>query len=176
MRPCSSFFQSQMLQSSVHGASVQGAGSSYRASCGDLLQKTGEDGSLQRRLVMRKLIMGSGQEEENKEDDSRDDVIYKDGKIPDGRYFIIKETVCLRSEDADLSQCDFKPDGDVKFCALDLGDDGSTEIQCISQNKVVRVRRSGKKKKCNNIICKLFPSGSTSVIAGGSNPGRGVVA
>ncbi|XP_073407254.1 cathelicidin-5-like isoform X1 [Dendrobates tinctorius] len=100
----------------------------------------------------------------------------EDGKIPDGRYFIIKETVCLRSEDADLSQCDFKPDGDVKFCALDLGDDGSTEIQCISQNKVVRVRRSGKKKKCNNIICKLFPSGSTSVIAGGSNPGRGVVA
>ncbi|CAJ0960047.1 unnamed protein product [Ranitomeya imitator] len=87
----------------------------------------------------------------------------EEGKIPDGRSFIIKETVCLKSEDPDLSQCDFKPDGDVKICALDVGDDGSKDIQCISQNKVVRVRRSGKKKKkCNNVICKLFRSGSTS--------------
>ncbi|XP_069585241.1 cathelicidin-6-like [Ranitomeya imitator] len=97
----------------------------------------------------------------------------EEGKIPDGRSFIIKETVCLKSEDPDLSQCDFKPDGDVKICALDVGDDGSKDIQCISQNKVVRVRRSGKKKKkCNNVICKLFRSGSTSVIAGGTHTGR----
>ncbi|XP_077111471.1 uncharacterized protein LOC143767209 [Ranitomeya variabilis] len=52
-----------------------------RASCGDFLQKSGEDGGLQRRLWMRKLIMGSGQDEEKK-NGSRDDVIYKVCDIP----------------------------------------------------------------------------------------------
>ncbi|CAJ0967303.1 unnamed protein product [Ranitomeya imitator] len=47
------------------------------ASCGDFLQKSREDGILQRRLWMRKLIMGSGQDEEKKENSCRDDVIYK---------------------------------------------------------------------------------------------------
>ncbi|CAJ0950739.1 unnamed protein product, partial [Ranitomeya imitator] len=56
------------------GSSVLRAGE--RASCGDFLQKSGEDGSLQRRLWMRKLIMGSGQDEE-KENGSRGDVIYQ---------------------------------------------------------------------------------------------------
>ncbi|XP_073408422.1 uncharacterized protein [Dendrobates tinctorius] len=50
---------------------------SLRALCGDFLQKTGEDGRLQRRLWMRKLITGSGQEEEEKKKNSRDYVIYK---------------------------------------------------------------------------------------------------
>ncbi|XP_069622289.1 AP-3 complex subunit sigma-2 isoform X2 [Ranitomeya imitator] len=49
---------------------------SLRASCGDFLQKSGEDGGLQRPLWMRKLIMGSGQDEE-KENGSRGDVIYQ---------------------------------------------------------------------------------------------------
>ncbi|CAJ0935360.1 unnamed protein product, partial [Ranitomeya imitator] len=46
-----------------------------RALCGDFLQKSGEDVSLQRRLWMRKLIMGSGHDEKKK-NGSRG-VIYK---------------------------------------------------------------------------------------------------
>ncbi|XP_066440627.1 cathelicidin-related peptide Oh-Cath-like isoform X2 [Eleutherodactylus coqui] len=31
------------------------------------------------------------------------------------RVYIIKETACLKSENRDLSQCDFKPDGEERF-------------------------------------------------------------
>ncbi|XP_040287438.1 cathelicidin-6-like isoform X2 [Bufo bufo] len=55
---------------------------------------------------------------------------------PNRRGFIIKETVCLKSENPDLSQCDFKPDGDVKICSLDLVDEDPEDIMCISLNKV----------------------------------------
>ncbi|XP_073508163.1 uncharacterized protein [Phyllobates terribilis] len=50
---------------------------SERASCGDVLQKTGEDGSLQRRAVYGKSHHVSGQEEEKKENDSRGSATYK---------------------------------------------------------------------------------------------------
>ncbi|XP_075173026.1 protegrin-1-like isoform X1 [Anomaloglossus baeobatrachus] len=94
-----------------------------------------------------------------------------------GRFFLIQETVCPKSDNPDLSQCDFKPDGDVRVCALDLGD--AEDVMCISQSKFqsVRVKRSGKKKKkCNNFFCKIFRRGSTSSIAAGTNTGGRVVA
>ncbi|CAJ0950175.1 unnamed protein product [Ranitomeya imitator] len=69
-----------------------------RASCGDFLQKSGKDGSLQRRLWLRKLIMGSGQDEEKK-NSSRDDVIYKtaEAQLND---IIIPRCGCARQEAA----------------------------------------------------------------------------
>ncbi|XP_040287431.1 cathelicidin-related peptide Pt_CRAMP2-like isoform X1 [Bufo bufo] len=54
---------------------------------------------------------------------------------PNRRGFIIKETVCLKTENPDLVQCDFKPDGDVKICSLDLGDEDPEDIMCTSLNK-----------------------------------------
>ncbi|XP_066441278.1 cathelicidin-related peptide Oh-Cath-like [Eleutherodactylus coqui] len=59
------------------------------------------------------------------------------------RGHIIKETECLKSEDADLSQCDFKPDGDVKICNLDA--EVLENIRCISLTEGVRVKRSSRK-------------------------------
>ncbi|XP_066441001.1 cathelicidin-related antimicrobial peptide Bf-CRAMP-like [Eleutherodactylus coqui] len=59
------------------------------------------------------------------------------------RGYIIKETECLKSENPDLSQCDFKPDGNVKICNLDA--EVPEDIKCISLPEGVRVRRSTKR-------------------------------
>ncbi|KAM3922885.1 cathelicidin antimicrobial peptide-like [Leptodactylus fuscus] len=49
---------------------------------------------------------------------------------PDKKDFIIKETECRKSDNPDVSQCDFKSDGDVKLCTLPRG---SADIVCTSQ-------------------------------------------
>ncbi|XP_069816656.1 cathelicidin-6-like isoform X2 [Dendropsophus ebraccatus] len=51
---------------------------------------------------------------------------------PNRSAFIIRETVCLKSENPDVSQCDFKLDGDVKICAVDLADEDPEDIVCTS--------------------------------------------
>ncbi|XP_066441078.1 cathelicidin-6-like [Eleutherodactylus coqui] len=71
--------------------------------------------------------------------------------------YIIKETECLKSGNPDLSQCDFKPDGDVKMCAQDVDDD----IMCVRVPKEARLKRS--LKKCKKLACKLL-RGAGSVI------------
>ncbi|KAM4028620.1 cathelicidin-3-like [Anomaloglossus baeobatrachus] len=70
------------------------------------------------------------------------------------KTFIIKETVCPKSDNPDLSQCDFKPDGDVRLCSLDLGDEVSVDEICISLSKNVRVNRSSR-SKCPRKPCYL---------------------
>ncbi|XP_077127875.1 cathelicidin-related antimicrobial peptide Bf-CRAMP-like [Ranitomeya variabilis] len=83
-----------------------------------------------------------------------------EGEKSDRRSFVLKETVCLKSEDPDLSQCDFKPDGDVKICSLDVSDENPGDIMCISQTQDVRVKRSSR-KPCRKKPC---PPGGYSVI------------
>ncbi|XP_044149987.1 cathelicidin-6-like [Bufo gargarizans] len=87
---------------------------------------------------------------------------------PNRRGFIIKETVCLKSENPDLSQCDFKPDGDVKICSLDLGDEDPEDIMCTSLNKEVRVKRSSRRRPCRGRSCRPRLTGGYSHIASGS--------
>ncbi|XP_075684924.1 cathelicidin-related peptide Oh-Cath-like isoform X2 [Rhinoderma darwinii] len=72
------------------------------------------------------------------------------------KSFIIKETVCLKSEDPDITQCDFMSDGDVKICAL--GDEDPEEITCSSLTKDVRVKRNSK-KPCSKKPCRPLPGG-----------------
>ncbi|XP_075684922.1 cathelicidin-related peptide Oh-Cath-like isoform X2 [Rhinoderma darwinii] len=79
------------------------------------------------------------------------------------KSFIIKETVCLKSEDPDITQCDFMSDGEVKICTL--GDEDPEEITCSSLTKNVRVKRAGK-KKCKGRSCRILSTGRGSAIAG----------
>ncbi|XP_056374701.1 uncharacterized protein LOC130272815 isoform X2 [Hyla sarda] len=92
---------------------------------------------------------------------------------PNRRHCIIRETECLKSENPDLSQCDFKPDGDVKICAVDLGDEDPEDIMCTSLTKNVRVRRASKKKKkkCKSAVCKILQTvGGGSIIGSATFP------
>ncbi|XP_066440626.1 cathelicidin-related peptide Oh-Cath-like isoform X1 [Eleutherodactylus coqui] len=81
------------------------------------------------------------------------------------RVYIIKETACLKSENRDLSQCDFKPDGDVEICTWDVDHGASDGIMCLSVSKEERFNRNIR-KRCDDecfkraihvyIILKLF--------------------
>ncbi|XP_073432974.1 cathelin-related peptide SC5-like [Dendrobates tinctorius] len=84
------------------------------------------------------------------------------------KSFIIKETMCLKSENVDLSQCDFKVDGDVKICSVDLGDEGPEDIMCISQTKDIRVKRSSR-KPCSKKPCRPKLTGGYTLIG---RPGK----
>ncbi|XP_073407253.1 cathelicidin-related antimicrobial peptide Bf-CRAMP-like [Dendrobates tinctorius] len=84
----------------------------------------------------------------------------EEGEKSERRSFILKETACLKSENPDLSQCDFKPDGDVKICSVDLSDENPEDILCITQTKDVRVKRSSRKPWTK----KRCPPGGCSVI------------
>ncbi|XP_069816653.1 cathelicidin-4-like isoform X2 [Dendropsophus ebraccatus] len=77
------------------------------------------------------------------------------------REVIIKETVCLKSVNPDLSQCDFKPEGDEKICAVDLADEDPEDIVCTSLTQGIRVRRESEK---NIKKKKGMPPGAPSVI------------
>ncbi|XP_069816661.1 cathelicidin-6-like [Dendropsophus ebraccatus] len=85
---------------------------------------------------------------------------------PNRRAFIVRETVCLKSGNPDVSQCDFNPDGDVKICALDLEDEDPEDIVCTSLTQSVRVRRASR-KKCKNVFCKLIQAAGRHTIIGG---------
>nr|AJQ20790.1 cathelicidin-DM [Duttaphrynus melanostictus] len=91
---------------------------------------------------------------------------------PNRRGFIMKETVCLKSENPDLTQCDFKPDGDVKICSLDLGDEDPEDIMCFSLNKEVRMKRSSRRKPCKGWLCKLKLRGGYTLIGSATNLNR----
>ncbi|XP_066441178.1 cathelicidin-related antimicrobial peptide Bf-CRAMP-like isoform X1 [Eleutherodactylus coqui] len=78
------------------------------------------------------------------------------------RGFIIKETECLKSGNPDLSQCDFKPDGDVKICILDA--EVPDDIKCISLPENVRVRRSSR-RLCWRRHCWARLTGRFTLIA-----------
>ncbi|XP_073407252.1 cathelicidin-related antimicrobial peptide Bf-CRAMP-like [Dendrobates tinctorius] len=80
----------------------------------------------------------------------------------DTKSFLIKETVCLKSENPALSQCDFKTDGDVKICTLHLGDEDPVDTICISLPTDVTANRTGR-RRCPRRPCRL-PPGSNSPI------------
>ncbi|XP_056375535.1 cathelicidin-2-like [Hyla sarda] len=82
---------------------------------------------------------------------------------PKRRICIMRETECLKSANPDLSQCDFKPDGDVKICSVDLGDEDPEDIVCTSLTKDVRVKRSSR-KPCRGRNCRPRLSGGYTLI------------
>ncbi|XP_056402364.1 cathelicidin-related peptide Oh-Cath-like [Hyla sarda] len=73
-------------------------------------------------------------------------LLEEDGN-PNRRNFIIGETVCLKSKTSDLSQCDFKPDGDAKICAVDLGNEDPENIICTILTKDVMKRFSRRRSQ-----------------------------
>ncbi|XP_066441141.1 cathelicidin-related antimicrobial peptide Na_CRAMP-like [Eleutherodactylus coqui] len=60
--------------------------------------------------------------------------------------YILKETECQKSENRDLSQCDFKPDGDITLCDCDLKDEDPENMMCARVPKEKRAKRSIKGK------------------------------
>nr|QBC65428.1 cathelicidin-like-2 precursor [Aquarana catesbeiana] len=56
--------------------------------------------------------------------------------------FGIMETRCLKSEGGDAARCEFKPDGEVQICDLNLTAPGKENMQCDIITKISRVRRS----------------------------------
>ncbi|XP_075173027.1 cathelicidin antimicrobial peptide-like isoform X2 [Anomaloglossus baeobatrachus] len=92
----------------------------------------------------------------------------EEDESPERKTFLIKETVCLKSENPDLSQCDFKPDGDVKICAVDLGDEDAEDAMCISRAQDVRVKRSSR-KPCTKKPCRPRLTGGYTLIG---RPGK----
>ncbi|XP_040287436.1 cathelicidin-related peptide Oh-Cath-like isoform X2 [Bufo bufo] len=83
---------------------------------------------------------------------------------PERRAFTIKETVCLKAANPDLSQCDFKSDGDVQICSLVLGGENPEDIMCISLNKEVSVKRSSRRRPCRGRSCRPRLTGGNTVI------------
>ncbi|CAN2391792.1 hypothetical protein PRIEUP_LOCUS1832, partial [Pristimantis euphronides] len=78
----------------------------------------------------------------------------EDNKSPHTRAYILQETMCLKSENPDLSQCDFKPDGGMMICAQDVDDKDPLNIICINMKEDVRVKRS-RRRKCKKFLCNL---------------------
>nr|UTQ11529.1 cathelicidin [Hoplobatrachus rugulosus] len=89
-------------------------------------------------------------------------ILEEEEDSPTVRFFI-KETECLKSEDIDLAQCDYKKDGQVKACAL-YPEEGETSktLKCVSLTKTSRVKRSNRSQPCRGIFCR---TGSRSPIA-----------
>ncbi|KAM3910180.1 uncharacterized protein RB166_021241 [Leptodactylus fuscus] len=86
----------------------------------------------------------------------------------DRRNLIIKETKCLKSDNQDVSQCDYKPDGDVRICSLDLGDVDSEDIRCSSLTQGIRVKRS-RQRPCRRRPCGNRLTGGGSLVARPAN-------
>ncbi|XP_069816650.1 cathelicidin-6-like [Dendropsophus ebraccatus] len=84
---------------------------------------------------------------------------------PKRRKVIIRETVCPKSENTDISKCDFKADGDVKICSLDRGDE---DIICTSVYKDVRVKRSSR-RPCTGRKCRPWLAGGSTLIGRPAN-------
>ncbi|XP_053324324.1 cathelicidin-related peptide Oh-Cath-like [Spea bombifrons] len=88
--------------------------------------------------------------------------------------FVIQETLCVRSENYNLGECDFNPDGEVKFCSTYLGVESYIRnIACNTVSEDHREKRSSKKKRCN-FFCKLAqrfraPGRGSNIAHGGSS-------
>ncbi|XP_077350096.1 uncharacterized protein LOC143998418 [Lithobates pipiens] len=59
----------------------------------------------------------------------------------------IMETRCLKSEGGDAARCEFKPDGEVQICDLNLTAPGKENMQCDIITKISRVRRAGRRPR-----------------------------
>uniref|UniRef100_A0A8C5MGU4 Vipericidin n=1 Tax=Leptobrachium leishanense TaxID=445787 RepID=A0A8C5MGU4_9ANUR len=77
--------------------------------------------------------------------------------------FLVKQTMCIKSEEYNIAECDFNPDGEIKMCTAYVSEElDAPNIACstISENR--RSKRATK-KRCN-IVCKL-KAGARSTIA-----------
>lgn len=95
----------------------------------------------------------------------------EEDRHPERRAVIIKETECLKSDNPDLSHCDFKPDGEVRVCALVLGDEDPEDIMCIRLAEGARVKRSSR-RPCRGRNCRPRPGGFTLIGRPGNNQKR----
>ncbi|CAI9605422.1 unnamed protein product, partial [Staurois parvus] len=59
--------------------------------------------------------------------------------------FGIMETRCLKAGGGDAAQCEFKPDGEVKICDLNLRATGKENLQCDNITRISRMRRPGRR-------------------------------
>ncbi|MEE6467516.1 hypothetical protein FKM82_007279 [Ascaphus truei] len=85
--------------------------------------------------------------------------------------FKIKETVCPISENYNIGECDFKPDGEVKICNTNLTEQENEDIiiTCSPLSQHSRAKRSFKKrfkkffrkveKKVRPIVKKILERG-----------------
>nr|AXR75913.1 cathelicidin family antimicrobial peptide OL-CATH1 [Odorrana livida] len=92
--------------------------------------------------------------------------LLQDGEDSPAVSFLIKETECLKSEDNNLAQCDYKKDGEVKICGLyteEEEEETSEILKCVSLTENSRGERSKKKKKCKGYRCR--PVGFSSPIS-----------
>ncbi|XP_072010633.1 cathelicidin-6-like isoform X2 [Engystomops pustulosus] len=79
--------------------------------------------------------------------DPRPPALLEEEEEPNTKTFTMKETTCLRSEETELSQCNYKPEGEVKVCVLDLDVVDPEDIMCRSLTKILRVRKEKTKGK-----------------------------
>ncbi|XP_075445271.1 cathelicidin-6-like [Ascaphus truei] len=85
--------------------------------------------------------------------------------------FKIKETVCPKSENYNIGECDFKPDGEVRVCYTYLTEQKNEDaiITCSSLSQHSRAKRSFKKrfkkffrkveKKIRPVVKKILEKG-----------------
>ncbi|XP_063306915.1 antibacterial protein PR-39-like [Pelobates fuscus] len=76
--------------------------------------------------------------------------------------FLIKETVCTKSEQYNIAECNFNPLGEIKMCTTYVSEELESNIACTTISEYRRTKRASK-KRCN-FFCKL-KSGATSTIA-----------
>ncbi|XP_073488553.1 cathelicidin-6-like isoform X1 [Aquarana catesbeiana] len=67
--------------------------------------------------------------------------------------FGIMETRCLKSEGGDAARCEFKPDGEVQICDLNLTAPGKENMQCDIITKISRRRRPCRPNRPNRPGC-----------------------
>ncbi|KAG8545315.1 hypothetical protein GDO81_021088 [Engystomops pustulosus] len=72
--------------------------------------------------------------------DPRPPALLEEENNPDRVICIMKETTCLKSEETELSQCNYKPGGEVKVCVLDLDVVDPEDIMCRSLTKGLQGR------------------------------------
>ncbi|KAM4688532.1 cathelicidin-6-like isoform 5-T5 [Discoglossus pictus] len=85
--------------------------------------------------------------------------------------FLIKETECPKSQNANVLECDFKPNGEIKVCTSYLDEQKNPDnVTCKDLPQKSRTKRSTNRKPCKKPPCRrLFP-GSLSVIGRSGRP------
>ncbi|MEE6467513.1 hypothetical protein FKM82_007277 [Ascaphus truei] len=78
--------------------------------------------------------------------------------------FKIKETVCPRSGNYNIGECDFKHDGEVNVCNtyLTVQNNEDDIISCSPLSQHSDTKRVGKRRPCKNRYCR--PPGAGSAI------------
>nr|QPL18199.1 cathelicidin family antimicrobial peptide CATH2 precursor [Pelophylax nigromaculatus] len=77
--------------------------------------------------------------------------LQKEGDFP-AIAFLIKETDCPKSKDNDLEGCDYKEDGEVKACAVQIEEE---DVKCVSLS-VGKMQKNSRIKRSSNEGCNIL--------------------